>query len=82
MECAVVLILAVAVSHFFHSQRKANMRNNVIITVISSAVTVGGVYFFHIGVLGSLVIYNLGLAAGVTHATLPLMSLHAKRDNS
>lgn len=61
---------------------KANMRNNVMITVISSAVTVGGVYFFHIGVLGSLVIYNLGLVAGVTNATLPLMGLHAKRDNS
>lgn len=30
MECAVVLILAGAVSHFFHSQRKANMRKNVI----------------------------------------------------
>ncbi len=34
---------------------------------------VGGVYFLHVGVIGSLLIYNLGLAAGVANATLPLL---------
>ncbi len=52
---------------------KANMRNNVVITVISSALTVGAVYIWQVGVVGSLVIYNLGLASGVINATLPLL---------
>ena len=55
-------------------QLKANMRNNVILTVISSAITVGGIYVFHIGVAGSLLIYTLGLAAGVTNAMRPLLT--------
>ncbi len=52
---------------------KANMRNNVVITVISSALTVGAIYIWQVGVVGSLLIYNLGLASGVTNATLPLL---------
>ncbi|ETW99591.1 MAG: hypothetical protein ETSY1_14365 [Candidatus Entotheonella factor] len=53
---------------------RTNMRNNVAITVISSMLTVGAVYVWHVGVVGSLVIYNLGLACGVTNAALPLLS--------
>jgi len=52
---------------------KANMRNNVVITIISSALTVGAVYVWHVGVAGSLLINNLGLASGVINATLPLL---------
>jgi cation transport ATPase len=52
---------------------KVNMNSNIVISVISSAVTVGGVYFLHVGVIGSLLINNLGLAAGVANATLPLL---------
>ncbi|ETW99004.1 MAG: hypothetical protein ETSY2_41740 [Candidatus Entotheonella gemina] len=57
---------------------RANMRNNVVITVISSLLTVGAVYIWHVGVVGSLVIYNLGLASGVTNATLPLLRQQAE----
>lgn len=37
---------------------RANMHNNVVITVISSVLTVGAVYIWHVGVVGSLVIYT------------------------
>ena len=63
------------VDHLFDlaASLRANMRNNVAITVISSALTVGAIYVWHVGVVGSLVIFNLGLASGVTNATLPLL---------
>jgi Cu2+-exporting ATPase len=52
---------------------KANMRNNVVITIISGALTVGAVYVWHVGVAGSQLINNLGLTSGLINATLPLL---------
>jgi hypothetical protein len=46
----------------------------IMITIASSAVTLRAVYCLQSGVVGSLVIYNVGLAAGVINASRPLLA--------
>jgi Cu2+-exporting ATPase len=58
-------------------QLRVNMRHNIWITIASSAATVGAVYFLQFGVMGSLVLYNVGLAAGMMNASLPLLTVSA-----
>ena len=52
-------------------QFDANMKGNMASTIIPGLVTIGGVYFFHFGILASCVLYNVGLAAGITNAMAP-----------
>ncbi|ETR69012.1 MAG: hypothetical protein OMM_09960 [Candidatus Magnetoglobus multicellularis str. Araruama] len=47
------------------------MRTGFIISVIPGIMCVGGVYFFHIGIITAGILYNLCLMAGVENAMLP-----------
>ncbi|MEK8020996.1 MAG: heavy metal translocating P-type ATPase [Candidatus Parabeggiatoa sp.] len=48
-----------------------NMRTGFITAMIPGVMCVGGVYFFHIGVITAGVLYNISLGAGVGNAMLP-----------
>jgi len=48
-----------------------NMRTSFVTAVIPGVLCVGGVYFFHIGVITASILYNLSLGAGVGNAMLP-----------
>jgi Cu2+-exporting ATPase len=51
----------------------ANMKSNLITTVIPGVACIGGVYLLKFGVIATEVLYNLGLVAGVTNAMLPAL---------
>ncbi|RKZ91160.1 MAG: hypothetical protein DRR19_07990 [Candidatus Parabeggiatoa sp. nov. 1] len=50
---------------------KCAMRTGFVTAIIPGVMCVGGVYFFHIGVITAGVLYNLSLGAGVGNAMLP-----------
>lgn len=62
-----------------------NLSNSVVLTVVPGMICVGGVFFFHLGLVSALIWCNLALAASLSNAMLPLMkyqvfdaSSHAK----
>lgn len=52
---------------------EANMRTNLLTTLVPGVLCVGGVFFFHFGIFTALLLYNTGLAAGVVNAMLPVV---------
>ena len=48
-----------------------NMKNNLAITIVPGIICIGGVYFLHFGIIAATLLYNAGLAMGVTNAMLP-----------
>ncbi len=57
------------ISRFF----EANMRTNYLTSMIPGVITLAGVFFFHMGVIGSLVVYYSSKMVGLTNAMLPLV---------
>lgn len=51
----------------------ANMRANHIASMAPGLVVIGGVFFLHFGILSSIMLYNIGLVAGVANAMSPLL---------
>ena len=51
----------------------SNLSNSVVLTVLPGIICAGGVFFFHLGMVGSLMIYNLGLTTSISNALLPLV---------
>lgn len=51
----------------------ANLSRSTIMTVVPGIVCVGGVLFFHFGIVSSLILFNIGLGASVLNALLPLI---------
>jgi heavy metal translocating P-type ATPase len=51
-----------------------NMKNNLAISIIPGIICVGGVYFLHFGIIAATLLYNAGLAVGVTNAMLPAIN--------
>jgi hypothetical protein len=49
------------------------MRVNVLMATVPSIICIGGVYFFHWGVVTAIMIYNLGLVGSLGNAMLPLI---------
>ena len=41
--------------------------------IVPGIISVGGVFFLHFGLVSSLTLYNLGLAARVSNGLLPLL---------
>ncbi|MEK7991672.1 MAG: heavy metal translocating P-type ATPase [Thiotrichaceae bacterium] len=67
---------------FSHAHElKDNIRFGVLSVLIPGTMVVTGVFFFHLGVLGSVLLSDLGLVTGLTHSMLPLLK-HKKQDNS
>lgn len=51
----------------------STMRVNVLMATVPSIICIGGVYFFHWGVVTAIMIYNLGLVGSLGNAMLPLI---------
>lgn len=49
----------------------ANLERTLALTVGPGLVCIGGVFFFHFGILSSVLLFNLSLLASVTNALLP-----------
>ncbi len=60
---------------------RANQRQNMAISVIPGLISTGGVFFLHFGIYASVIIYYLGLGAGLGNAALPLIR-HKKEINA
>lgn len=56
-----------------------NMKANLVITTVPGVICVTGAFFFHFGILSAILLYNVGLVAGVGNAMLPLIN-EKKRD--
>ena len=50
-----------------------NMQQNWFTTMVPALVCVGGIFFLHFHVLAGVVLYNMGLTAGVANAMSPLV---------
>lgn len=57
-------------------QFDANMKAGFAVAMIPGFFIVGGVFLAHLGIIGSLMIYNVSLIAGVGVAMLPLLQEH------
>ncbi|WP_353571297.1 heavy metal translocating P-type ATPase [Candidatus Albibeggiatoa sp. nov. BB20] len=67
---------------FSHAHElKDNIRFGVLSVLVPGTMVVTGVFFFHLGVLGSVLLSDLGLIAGLTHSMLPLLK-HKKQDDN
>ncbi|ETX05210.1 HAD-IC family P-type ATPase [Candidatus Entotheonella palauensis] len=50
-----------------------NVTRSFLITLIPSTTAVGGIIFLHFGIAAAVVLYYIGLAAGMGHASLPIL---------
>lgn len=50
-----------------------NMRANHVASMAPGMIVIGGVFLLHFGVITSIMLYNVGLVAGVTNAMTPLL---------
>jgi Cu2+-exporting ATPase len=57
---------------------EANMRTNYLISMVPGVICLGGVFLFHMGVVGGLVVYYTAKMVGLTNTMLPLI----KHENS
>jgi Cu2+-exporting ATPase len=53
-----------------------NMQANLITTIIPGVICVGGVFLLHFKLLTAVMIYNVGLVAGVINAMTPIVRHH------
>lgn len=51
-----------------------NMKAGLLTTIVPGVVCVFGVYFLHFGIYTAIVLYNIGLAAGVANALSPQLT--------
>ena len=51
----------------------ANLERTLALTVGPGVICIGGIFFFHFGILSSVLLFNLSLLASVTNAILPLI---------
>ena len=58
-----------------------NLTSNTVMSILPGIICIGGVFFFHFGLVSSIVVFNIGLAASVSNALLPLMKHNRKKDN-
>lgn len=59
----------------------ANMRTNHFASMAPGVVVIGGVFLLHFGVITSIMLYNVGLAAGVANAMSPLLRFPQKQSS-
>jgi len=56
-----------------------NLKTSTIMTVIPGVICIGGVFFFHLGVLSSILLYGASLALSVSNAFWPLLKYQKKQ---
>ena len=49
-----------------------NMKVNLMATIVPGLMTIGGVFLLHFSIIHSIILNNIGLAAGASNAMLPL----------
>lgn len=49
----------------------ANQKTSMAAVFVPGILCAGGIFFLHVGILGSMIFYNVSVAAGVTNALLP-----------
>lgn len=52
---------------------EANMRTNLLSTLLPGVVCIGGVYFLNFGVIAGCILFDLGLMMGLSNAMSPLL---------
>jgi len=52
---------------------EANMRANHIASMAPGMIVIGGVFLLHFGIIASIMLYNIGLVAGVANSMAPLL---------
>ncbi|MCI5129619.1 MAG: hypothetical protein D3907_14290 [Candidatus Electrothrix sp. AUS3] len=57
---------------------QSNWKENLVISVIPGVICISGVFFLHFGIYASMILYYLGLGAGLSNATLPLIRHNKK----
>jgi heavy metal translocating P-type ATPase len=57
---------------------EANMRTNYLTSMVPGVICLGGVFLFHMGVVGGLIVYYTAKLVGLTNTMLPLV----KHENS
>jgi len=55
-----------------------NINRSFLMTLVPSAAAVGGILFFHFGIVASIILYYSGLTAGMSNAVLPLFNKEIK----
>lgn len=55
-----------------------NLNTGLVTTIIPGLVVIGGVFLVHLGIVGSIVMFNTGLLAGVINSMWPLVEHHDK----
>ncbi|MDM8561157.1 heavy metal translocating P-type ATPase [Candidatus Parabeggiatoa sp. HSG14] len=56
-----------------------NLNTGLITTIVPGLITIGSVFLIHMGIIGSIVVFNAGLLAGVTNSMWPLVEHHQKK---
>jgi len=56
-----------------------NLNTGLVTTIVPGIITIGGVFLTHMGIIGSIVVFNIGLLAGVTNSMWPLVKYHNKK---
>ncbi len=57
---------------------QSNWKENLVISVIPGVICISGVFLLHFGIYASMILYYLGLGAGLSNATLPLIRHNKK----
>ena len=57
-----------------------NLTSNTVLSILPGMICIGGVFFFHFGLVSSIIVFNMGLAASVANALLPLMKHQRKEE--
>jgi Cu2+-exporting ATPase len=55
------------------SELDANLSNSVVLTVVPGIISAGGIFFFHLGLVSSIIWCNVALVASLSNAMLPLI---------
>ena len=56
-----------------------NLSSSVMMTIIPGVACIGGVFFFHLGILSAITFFNIGLIASVSNALRPLIKHQRER---
>ncbi|OAD18912.1 heavy metal translocating P-type ATPase [Candidatus Thiomargarita nelsonii] len=56
-----------------------NLNTGLITTIVPGLVSIGGVFLIHLGIIGSIVVFNTGLLVGVINSMWPLIEHHNKK---
>jgi Cu2+-exporting ATPase len=53
-----------------------NMQTNLMMTIIPGVICIGGIFFFHFGLIAAVVLYNASLGIGVLNTMVPIVQHH------